>query len=397
MTVAKVWNGSQWVPVAQGSQGPAGPGGGGMAPFWVAANDAPAALKASVNSGGGLVCDGTDDQADILSALSTYKSVALTEGNFAINDTVTVPQGKRLHGSGARATMLVGAAGLSGGAPFLFVDDEWAAIDNLGIDGGASSAAPGIQAAVTSNAGFTTGSEANLVFHNIMMRNVGGIGLEMSGTYNRDSKISHIHIWNCGGSGVDISCPDGSINQLIVGSAGLHGLYAHGASNWRLQNVKTWYSDGDGFWLAGERFDLANCEAQDNLWAGFRITGNFHDFTSCKADSNSWDTGAANANLYSGFEVGRTQAGGTAGGFDINFAGCQAWDKNEGSRGYSQRSGWRMRSGTRRLSIVGCGTGNSAGSLHNVSNGLEWDTAGDATHASNAILMNNHGTVSANP
>lgn len=110
----------------------------------------------------------------------------------------------------------------------------------------------------------------------------------------------------------------------------------------------------------------------------------------CLADSNSYDGTTTLANVHSGFEIGRTSAGANSGGWDINITGCQSYDKNESSRGYCQRSGFRMRTGVRGLSLVGCTTGDASSTHHNVTTGIEWDTASDQTHASNAVLSVSH-------
>lgn len=67
----------------------------GAPAYIIAAADTPALLKARAD----VVCDGTNDEAQINTAFTTYDTVVLCEGTFNIDDTITMASGKTLRGS----------------------------------------------------------------------------------------------------------------------------------------------------------------------------------------------------------------------------------------------------------------------------------------------------------
>ena len=429
---------------------------GGYGPNWMAASDAPAAVQNAVRRVGGVVCDGAGDQTDLNAALTTHRQVFLTEGTFNIAAPITPGQSRTLQGSGGTATVIKSATGLTGAAVSITADHV--AIRDLRIDGTSGIVAHGIDANVTSNAGFLTGADGCTVVENVVMRNVTGDGLRMTGGFNRDSKIYNVHVWNALGRSFLLDCPDGTIHQCVSGTPSKTGFHiGPNASNWRGSNCKSWFSDEDNWWFEGVRHNFSCIEGQDGLGAGIRITGFFIEINGFTADSNGYDGSSSgaptNSNLYSGVEVGRrfdryetawaastaytvgqirrptvhnglvydvtvagtsgttepawpTAVGGTvadggvtwrertqSGASDhITLVGGQAWDKNEASRGYRQRSGVRVRTGLRNSIIMGVHTGLSTGSHKNVTAGFEFDTPTDATHASNLVVSLNHGT-----
>lgn len=363
-----------------------GGGNGGYGPNWVAAASAPTAIKNAVTSAGGYVCDGTGDQAEIMTALTAYEAVYLTEGTFNIASSINMPQGRALFGSGIRATRLNGASGLSG--QFISITSDHTQVARMTISGNGQTA-NGIDANVTSQTGFTTGADACVVLNELVLRNIGGDGIIMRGSNNRDSKVQNIHVWNASGSGYLISCPDGSMMQCIAGTCGNHGFEVTSASNWRISQCKSWFSDADGFYLNGTRCIFESLEAQDNALAGIRIVGNLCTLTNFTADSNSYE-GSANDNIHSGLEIGRLANGTNSGGFSITVNGGQAWDKNESSRGYKQRAGVRVRSGVRGLTLIGVDTGNPTGTHHNVTDGIIFDNVADIDHAENTVIARSH-------
>lgn len=369
---------------------PPGGASGGL-PFYVAASNAPTAVKTAVSAAGGAVCDGTADQVEINAALTTYKNVVLTEGDFNITASIVPPRGRSLRGAGADATRIYAQSGLTGSLISITVDHV--SVYQLGLNGNAISA-DGINANVTSSTGFATGADACVVLDDIVMRNIAGNGVVMSGSFNRDSKLSKVHVWNATGKSFVFDCPDGSATQCISGSPGSHGFhFTTNSANWRVSNSKSWFAVGDGFWIQGARNRVDACEAQDNQWAGFRVNGSLIALDGVTADSNSWVTANANANVHSGIEIGRAFDGTTftnSGGFDISLTNVMAWDKNESARGRAQRSGIRVRTGARGLHIDGFTTGDTAATHFNVTAGIEFDTPSDQTHSSNYVSGINH-------
>lgn len=369
---------------------PPGGASGGL-PFYVAASNAPTAVKTAVSAAGGAVCDGTADQVEINAALTTYKNVVLTEGDFNITASIVPPRGRSLRGAGADATRIYAQSGLTGSLISITVDHV--SVYQLGLNGNSISA-DGINANVTSSTGFATGADACVVLDDIVMRNIAGNGVVMSGSFNRDSKLSKVHVWNATGKSFVLDCPDGSATQCISGSPSSHGFhFTTNAANWRVSNSKSWFAVGDGFWIQGARNRVDACEAQDNQWAGFRVNGSLIALDGVTADSNSWVTGNTNANVHSGIEIGRAFDGTTftnSGGFDISLTNVMSWDKNESARGRAQRSGIRVRTGARGLHIDGFTTGDTAATHFNVTAGIEFDTPSDQTHSSNYVSGINH-------
>lgn len=359
----------------------------GFGPNWVAAYDAPDAIRSAVTAAGGVVAGSTDAGATINTALGTYKAVFLTEGSFPIGTTVVMPQGRSLVGAGPYATQLAGTTATA--STLVTVTKDHVTIRGVSLNLGAvptSTTVHGIDANMTSSTGFWTGSDGCLVVENVVIRNLTGDGVRMQGTYNRDCKLSKIHVWNVAGRGFYLNCPDGSGEQLIAGTCGSHGVMVDSsASNWRLVNCKAWYADGDGFFLSGgARHAVDSCEAQDNALSGFRVCTNLSSFVNCTADSNNYD-GSGATGTHSGFDVGITSTAGTSGGYDIQLVGCKSWDKNESSRGYLQAYGFHFRTGVRGLALSGCSTGDPSSTHHNLTAGMLFDTSTDQTHASNLV------------
>lgn len=379
---------------------PGGGGGssGGFGPNTVAAANAPAAVRAAVVAAGGTVCDGTADQTEINTALTTYDSVLLTEGTFTISSAITVPRGTALQGSGVEATTIAFANSITSRGIYLNNVDH-VTLSDFSIDGNNyGSSVIGIESVASSNSGFPSHQtqETCHVFQRLQIHDVTGHGVSLTGTYNRDTKIHAIDVHNAGASGFYLNCPDGKMSQCVAGSPGAWGFLVDGAANWHLDNCKAWYCPQDGFGIginnATGRITLTACEAQDCTRAGFRgVKGNAVTFTGCIADSNSLN----NSGTYSGFEIALSSPTSASGAYVTGgwtLTGCVAYDKNEGARGYNQKYGFRFGSGIRRLVLVGCNTGD-ADNHHNVTDGISFNTAGDATNSTNVVLSNNHGVL----
>lgn len=356
-------------------------GGGGFGPNWVAAFNAPASVKDSVRASGGLVADGVADDVEINTLLAAHGKVNLSQGDFRLAGTIEPPQRRWLQGSGP-STNLVGASGLSG--QFINVTKDHVWLSDFALSGGSeSSNTHHINVAVVGTTGFWTGADACFNAQNIISRNSKGNGLRMTGSENRDSKVSKIHVWNATSDGFYFDTPDGNATQLVAGTCGGYGVYAN-TSNWRISHSKAWYSDKDGFFLSGARNLYTDLEGQDNAWAGIRLNANFSEINGATCDSNSYE-GTANVNLYAGLEVGTTRGGGASGGYDLIVTNVQSWDKNEGKRGYNQRSGVRFRAGIRGLVANSIVTGDTAGTHRNVTAGVEWVNPSDATNSANYV------------
>ena len=378
--------------LAGGGGGGGGGGASGVGANWVAASNAPVAMRTAIAAAGGAVCTGTNDHTAILAKLAAYGAVYLTEGDFSIGGSIVMPQGRSLIGSGIRSTRLNGASGLSG--QFISIVSDHSEVSRMTISAGSEAAGThGIYINVTSQTGFTTGADACYWLSYIVTRNVKGDGIRVEGSNARDGKMQMIHSWNSVGRGFYLNCADGSGSHLVAGTSGLAGIeLGTSAGNWHLVNCKSWFSDADGILVQGVRHTLDICEAQDNQLAGIRLLGNILTANGLTADSNSYDNSGATdlTNVHSGIEIGRTAAGATSGSFDIQGTGWQSWDKSEAGRGYKQRSGIRVRSGARGVSVIGFTTGDPAGTHHNVTAGIEFDSPADQTHASNVFIGVNH-------
>lgn len=361
--------------------------GSGFGPNWVAASNSAPSVKAAVQAAGGLVCDGTGDQIEFNTQLGTYGHVQFAIGDYNFASTLTLPARRWLQGSGPNS-QIIGASGASSRLIYVTADHAW--LTDFTISAGAEAAGTHhIEANITSSTGFITGQDACLIIERVVSRNSKGRGVSLTGTNNRDSKLSKIHVWNATSDGYYINTPDGNATQLIAGTCGGNGVWLDsGSSNWTITGSKAWYSVRDGWLIDGIRSKFTSIEGQDNVGAGIRIIGNNLVLTGLVADSNSYDKSPSTAITgitHAGVEVGRTFAQANGGGFDISLNGVQSWDKNEGSRGFRQAYGVRLRTGLRGLTMSGVQTGDPAGSHHNVTAGIQFDTSTDKDNANNLV------------
>lgn len=356
-----------------------------LGPNWVAASNAPTALKNGILNAGGSVCTGTNDHTTINNAFAVYKTVFLTEGTFTFGGSLIPVQSGSLIGSGI-GTVIRGVSGLA--SPLISVTADRVRISQLYINGtGTSTSCHGISVAPSSSSGFLYGTESGTALDNLLIAGVGGDGIRYTGTFAGGGQVARVYLYGCGGKGFYTSSVEGSLNQLHVENCGSHGLmFDTGSAGWRVSNVKASANVGDGFFVNGSRQNLANVEAQDNQSAGFRLIGNAITLSGFTADSNS----QTHVGFYSGVEVGltaafpSTTAAALPGGTDITLSGGQAWDRNPaGTR--TQRSGIRVRANAVGLSIMGVTTGDTAGTLFNATNGIEFVQASDAAALTNCI------------
>lgn len=366
-----------------------------LGPNWVAATNAPTALKNGILNAGGLVCNGTNDNVNINNALAAYKTVFLTEGTFTLGGSITPVQQNTLIGSGY-GTRITGISSLS--APFISIANASASVDRIRItqlylDGSnvSSTNCHGITVNPTSSTGAIIATEAGVALDNLFIKSMPGDGIQYTGSLAGGGQVARIYIYGCGGRGFYTSSIEGSLNQLHVENCVNNGLmFDTGSADWRVNNVKASGNTLDGFLINGSRHNLVNVEAQDNKQAGFRFIGTQCSLTGFTADSN----GQTNAGKHCGVEVGlntnnTTGATTATGGTGISISGGQAWDRNPaGTR--TQRSGIRVRSSVAGLTLVSVDTGDQAGSLFNATNGIEFLTPSDITATTNTVLANSH-------
>ena len=360
---------------------------GGFGPNWIAAYNSAPSIKDAVLAAGGKVCDYAGDQVEFNSQLSAFGHVVFATGDYKLDASITPPAKRFLQGSGPLSEFKGGAALTGAFIKTTNVDHVWLRDFSMtGLDEAAGT--HHIHSDATTDTAFWTGSDACIKIDNITSRYHKGNALRMTGSFNRDSKIHSIHAWNGTGTSYFLDSPDGKATGLISGTAGGHGAEIPG-TNWHVSG-KMWYADGNGWYVTGSRITLVDTEAQDNEKAGYLLRGNSITMTGFLADSNSYigaSGGTVNTNVFSGVEVGELNADGTtySGGYDISLSAGQAYDKNEGARGYRQRSGIRLRSGVRGLTMSGIGTGDSVSNLKNVTAGIEFVTSTDLNHTNNAV------------
>lgn len=374
----------------------AGAGAAGSGPEWVAAFNAPAAVKDWVRNGGGKVAvDSGPISTEIQATIDSFGLVRLTTGKFPLATAPVLRQGNAMYGSSSRSE-LTAAPGLSD--QFILVTGDHVWVSDLMITGtDAAAGTDGLHVAVADKTGFLTGSEACFVATRLVIRRTptGGDGVWLEQTFTRDTNLSMIHVANSGGRGFYLDSPDGKYNQLVSGSSRSHGVeVGKTAGNSRFSTSKMWYAGGDGFRDGGFRSSGVGVEAQDNHLAGFRFLGGMGEWVGLSADSNSNDVNWPGR--HAGIEVGLYEAtgidkpGGVYGGNDLVIVGGQSYDKNEAKRGFRQGYGIRLAPGIRGLQLMGLGTGDPAGTHHNLYGGVVFVTPSDLNHPSNLVSTLNH-------
>lgn len=366
---------------------PPGSGGGGYGPNWLAASDAPDAVKRAVKASGGVVSSGGDDAPAFQTLVNNYGNPRWT-GTMKFGATVLPPKWRYVQGSGP-SDSVTGLASLSGAFFRSTHDHNWYSDFTLSA-GQEAAGTHGIDTNVVDQVGFSTGADACTLIERVVTRNIKGDSIIIQGFNNRDAKLSKLHLWNSVGRGLVLASPDGRATDVVVGTAGSHGIeLTNQSANWHVQG-KSWYSDGDGVRVAGARHTLTNIEAQDNDLAGIRVIGNLIELSSWLADSNSY-SGTKYTGVHSGLEIGLlpSPAAGTpgtaSGGYNITIMGGRSWDKNEGKRGVNQRYGVLVRGGVRGLVMVGVQTGMTTDTHGNLVDGIKFLTPSDLTHPSNYI------------
>ena len=332
------------------------PGAGTCFSILVAASNAPQAMKDVAD----YVCSGTSDQSQINAAVNEANQndnlggvVTLSPGTFTCNGPIFMRKRVSLVGAG-RATRIVSAAAYGGVIRTATNAEDKINIAHLAIHGQGQNN-DGILLNATSNAGFDEGSPdaANHV-SDVYISNVGKSGIVVTGSRARATMITRVRVLNAGAWGFNIKAPDGFYSQCESGSSGLDGFRIANGNN-RFVNCKAWFSDRSGFLIEAVRNQFAGCEAQDNEWHGFNIQSGQVSLTSCHADSNGWNS-LAPTSTYDGFFVAQNRNW-------VQLIGCQAYDKNEGARGYWQRYGFHFAGGNSYCQVSGAAKDNVAGKL----------------------------------
>lgn len=343
----------------------------------VAASGESEAVRAAAD----YVCDGTDDHVQINAALSDVGVEKLTAGGnggsvcligrrFNIGNPITPWSQTHLFGSYSWGGTQIFAQSKTNGwggtasAPIGMVQLATANTQYVRVSGltlqGQSQAVDGIYLFVG------TGQEwdAQLNANDVRIYNVGRNGFETaigSGGRNRAGVWRNIKVINPGVSGFVLGCPDYTLSDSEVGSASSHGIVvAH--SNGKIMNTKSWYSQGNGFHVAGGRDNiLVGCDAQDNKGDGFYLSS-----------AKTLVVGQADSNGLSRAPGVVTGVGFRVIGSGTNLQGT-ASEKNEGGRngktaendpgGYGWQEYGVQIVGTPKVIINVTGTGNRSGML----------------------------------
>lgn len=290
----------------------------GSAGWWgstvaVAASNARSAVKTAVAASGGYVCDGTNDDVEILAAIASLPSnvggrVLLSEGNFNISQTIVIekpgtslvgmgkapPQGygkrggTRLRWTGAVSQNMI-RVGFGGDSS----NNTWVLLRDFGLDGNDIAGVVGIRwrsqwsqmenlsiyncgSHGISAEGFSGSQLFDCTYRAITIKNCGGIGFNAQG-FAGDGQMYDMVISSCTGGGVvngGSSCQWNGCH--FYGNGGIGFENPGGAARTKLIGTKIEHS-GDGAILwHGSQGILMGCSLQGNGQAGeysARFTG----------------------------------------------------------------------------------------------------------------------------
>lgn len=280
------WNGSAlaWTTVSSGSSGTSTP-----PCIVVAASTASAAIKASAN----YVCDGTDDQVEINSAindaaaLQAYNAgmpagavqagkVLLTGGRFTTTGAIQMRTAVWLEGSGFLTELKASTNNDTGMITLASPSDHLCQVSNLWLNGNFSGGGlcNGIDFDMSSSGntsgypdtnpdsyhqihdllitGFTTGTRHGIYLHAASTSN------------NRGNMIFNITMRNVSGNGIYLSASsDSSITNCQIGTVTGTGYYI-ATGNTRIIGCKSFYCDTQGFYISSGRGSITACESQDD-------------------------------------------------------------------------------------------------------------------------------------
>lgn len=237
--------------------------------------------------------------------------------------------------------------------------EQFIGLENVELDGNLGAGARVLGVYWNFTGGTPQFSDDSPTITNLYVYNTAGANLCMlgnqSGAHGRAASCMSVRGINAGGSidgnvpGVYCAMVDSSFHDFNIGSAASHGIVDAGANN-RWSNCKSWFAGGmastfgtgNGYNITAPRIQMSNCEAQDCFGHGFALNGN-QSLSSCHADSCGYPNGHGTAPTGDGFFIS---------GSGVAMAACQAYDKNESSRGVNMSYGIEFSStGLKGLSI----------------------------------------------
>lgn len=274
-------------------------GTGGLAPptCLVVSADMPLAYRSTAAEAGGhvFVCDGTNDQAEIQSAINLAAALAsrnstspagaqqratveLTGGRFNISSAILMRTGVRLTGAGWLTELRAVSCNSIGLIMLASVNEHLVQVDNLYLygnfsSGGSCSAIDFVMTGST-NAGVATYPSSDPdSYHKICDLYIdgftstaerNGIRLFCASTANqRGWIIDRIQIRNISGNGIEVvSSSDGFISNVHMGTVTGDGFLLT-SSNIKMANNKAFYCDGWGLNWQSEQGTCTAMEIQD--------------------------------------------------------------------------------------------------------------------------------------
>ncbi len=368
-------------------------GGGGAVPaarLIVAANDAPAGVKAAAD----YVCDGTADDVEINAAIAALSTDAVgfgTQGGdvllwgklYNIAGSIMMRSNVRVRGNGQYSTVLKATTALTSayvvdtgrdiGVFMLYsANTQYTSVEDLTIDGNDSGGARTCGIRYIQGTGVEWDASHRIRNLYIVDTTSHGIYTGYSAPSNRGraALVENVRIINAGGysntdadaCGCYFAQVDAFYSGIDVGSSSGHGIKVTGANN-RFVNCKSWYSggagtavhDGSGFYISSTavRNEFSACEAQDNYGDGFYIAGTTITLAGCGADSNGYNKNPTQATTPiwtgSGFYVK----------YDTVSLSGYALEKNESGRADFQRYSVELGTGNTKALIINVVSGHA--------------------------------------
>jgi hypothetical protein len=265
----------------------------GPATLVVAANDAPAAVKARAD----YVCDGTGDEVQINAALAASKSVVLSTGTFSIAHDIYVSQDNACLSGSGWGTIISPASG-------------WTVTAGH-ISGGSAGSSACI--VVDNGTGTTPVAKATIESLQIEGNNIGSVGTPVSGLYFRTyhGRLNNVFVRRTSGYGIHIegySSPffetfDTMIHGCVTENTWLTGFQCSGqiAGDLVFSNCKAigagnttlnpgigavTYTSSHGFAFLTASNQMVNCHPYGNAGCGILTYGSYHKFIGCKIEGN---------------------------------------------------------------------------------------------------------------
>lgn len=320
--------------------------GGARGPVIVASFDAPPSVQGAAD----YVCDGTDDDVQINSALldaarpsdggSGRGGVLLAGATFQVGQaggSIKMRAATILAGLGPGTMIVPLYAAYSATVGAIMLNDgsvDHCQVRDLTIarplattskcngiyfdQGTASGSAKDLQ----------TGSDAFLNISNVFVNKMQGRGIYTANS--REAQVRDVMVWDCAAEGIYLSSSDSRIYDSTVTGQSANGIVTAGG-NAIVQGCKVYYVDGsaDGFVFQSSRVMAMNNSAQDCGRWGFNVTSSNATVVGAICDSNARTdaTGGginiASSGVYEGihcFDRGQTPASPQLVG--INIAGA---------------------------------------------------------------------------